>query len=54
MYKGTPNNISTNMLDKPDVLTKIGKFLRKTSIDELPQLFIKRDLAFSIQIYETT
>ena len=49
MYIDTPNNIPTHMLDKPDAyITKIGKFLRKTSIDELPQLFniLKGDMAF--------
>jgi len=32
--------VATHLLDDPDKwLTPIGKFLRKTSIDELPQLF---------------
>lgn len=35
-----PKNAPTHMLDNPDLyITKIGKFIRKTSIDELPQLF---------------
>lgn len=32
--------VATHLLDKPDQwLTPIGKFLRKSSLDELPQLF---------------
>lgn len=35
-----PHDIPTHLLDNPDLyITKIGKFLRKTSLDELPQLF---------------
>jgi len=34
-----PNDIPTHLLDKPDAfITRVGKFLRKTSLDELPQL----------------
>lgn len=36
----TPKDIPTHLLDNPDKwITKIGKFLRKTSLDEIPQLF---------------
>ena len=36
----TPKDIPTHMLDNPDLwITKGGKFLRKTSLDELPQIF---------------
>lgn len=39
MYINTPN-ISTEALGDPSkYITKAGKFLRKTSLDELPQLF---------------
>ncbi|PKH09211.1 sugar transferase [Planomicrobium sp. MB-3u-38] len=34
-----PNDMPTHLLDKPDAyITRVGKFLRKTSMDELPQL----------------
>lgn len=35
-----PHDVPTHMLDNPEIyITKFGKFLRKTSLDELPQLF---------------
>lgn len=35
-----PANVPTHLLENPDVyMTKIGKFLRKTSLDEIPQAF---------------
>lgn len=39
MYSDTDANIPTHLLKNPDqFLTPVGKFLRKTSLDELPQL----------------
>jgi O-antigen biosynthesis protein WbqP len=35
----TPKDIPTHLLDHPEkYITKVGKFLRKTSLDELPQI----------------
>ncbi len=40
MRADTPKDIPTHMLSDPDqYITKTGKFLRKTSLDELPQIF---------------
>lgn len=40
MYIETPKDMPTHMLENPDAfITPTGKFLRKTSLDELPQLF---------------
>lgn len=48
MKKDTPN-VATHLLENPDqYLLKIGKFIRKTSLDELPNLIniIKGDMVF--------
>ncbi|WP_270601848.1 sugar transferase, partial [Coprobacillus cateniformis] len=40
MRTDTPKDVPTHMLEDPEqYITKIGKFMRKTSLDELPQLF---------------
>ncbi|WP_106449805.1 sugar transferase [Trichococcus alkaliphilus] len=36
----TPKDMPTHLLNNPEqYITKVGKFLRKTSLDELPQIF---------------
>jgi len=48
MKKNTPN-VATHLLENPDqYLLKVGKFIRKTSLDELPNLFniVKSDMTF--------
>ena len=40
MRVDTPKDCPTHLLKNPDqYITKVGKFLRKTSLDELPQIF---------------
>lgn len=40
MRTDTPKDMPTHMLQNPDAfITPVGRFLRKTSLDELPQLF---------------
>lgn len=40
MRTDTPSDMPTHMLSNPEqYITRVGKFLRRTSLDELPQIF---------------
>ena len=40
MKMETPHDMPTHLLENPDqYITRVGRFLRKTSLDELPQIF---------------
>jgi len=40
MRSSTPKDIPTHLLENPEqYITRVGKFLRRTSLDELPQIF---------------
>lgn len=48
MRVDTPRDVPTHLLENPEqYITKTGKFLRKTSLDELPQIvnILKGDMA---------
>jgi exopolysaccharide biosynthesis polyprenyl glycosylphosphotransferase len=38
-HRATPNANGLYKLERPNEITRVGRFLRKTSLDELPQLF---------------
>lgn len=49
MLSETPSDMPTHLFDNPDAfITRSGRFLRKTSLDELPQLIniLKEEMAF--------
>ena len=40
MKVSTPKDVPTHLLENPEqYITRVGKFLRKTTLDELPQIF---------------
>lgn len=40
MKMATPHDVPTHLLENPEqYITRVGKFIRKTSLDELPQIY---------------
>ena len=59
MKMSTPHDVPTHLLENPDqYITRIGSFIRKTSLDEIPQLIniLKQDMSIIGErgIIETT
>ena len=50
MKMSTPHDTPTHLLENPEqYITRVGKFIRKTSIDELPQIY---QVFMGIQAYQ--
>ena len=49
MKMSTPHDVPTHLLENPEqYITRVGKVIRKTSLDELPQIFQVFDSTLSI------